>query len=272
MIAAVIFYTATFSACTKDAGVSVVYGPASATGTLIPAENSLIRRGSHILVMDGQNKYFVESRSQNMTEFEGQTVFVQGTLEANTSKTDLPVIMATSVKRSHGDEDLHRFEIPVLNIRLGVPKTWAGSIKNNVALFMLPGETNPLLTIRLLSGSALPPGGSSIFLRNRRGTRLDGQGNSTDVYILEKDTIIKLHFDPAMQEQLKSEKDGAVVAAQFEHALSTISFLTDKAVITQATGSGAGMPCGGGAGVLCSSGYFCNITDITNQIGQCKQR
>lgn len=262
----------TVSACTKDNTLNVVYGPTSATGTLLRAENSLIRRGSHILVVNNKNTYFVESRTQNLIELEGQTVYVQGTLQPNTSKSDLPVIMADSVKRSHGDEDLHRFEIPALNIRLGVPKTWGGSIKNTTATFMLPGETTPLLTIKLMSGSTLPPGGSPIFIKNRRGTRIEGRANAADVYILEKNTIIELHFDPVMQEQLKTEEEGAIVASQFSRALSTISFLSDKEVITRTSGSGAGVPCGGAAGVLCAAGYFCNITDLTNQIGQCKER
>ncbi len=263
--------TAAVSACTRDNTLNIVYGPMNATGTLIRAENSLIRRGSHILVINKKKTYFVESRTQNLTELEGQTVYVEGTLQPNTAKSDLPVIMADSVKRSHGDEDLHRFEIPALNIRLGVPRTWGGSIKNTTATFMLPGETMPLLTIRLMSGSTLPQG-SPIFVRNRRGVRIDGQGNAVDVFILEKDNIIELHFDPAMQQQLKTEEEGAVVASQFSRALSTISFLTDKDLTPHTSGSGAGLPCGGTAGVLCATGYFCNITDLAHQIGQCKER
>lgn len=271
-LVAAITTATTLSACTKDEGPHIAYGPTSATGTLIKAENSLVRRGSHILMVESEKKFFVESRSQNLSELEGQTVFVQGILEPNTSKDELPVLVAETVKRSHGDEDLHRFEIPTLNIRIGVPQTWEGSIKNKVATFMMPGETNPLLTIRLMSGTTLPPGGTSLFIKNRRATSIEGQGKSRDVYILEKDTVIELHFDPAMQEQLTTEEAGAVVASQFERALGTLSFLTDKESVTQVTGSGAGTPCGGAAGVLCGTGYFCNITDLENQIGQCKAR
>jgi hypothetical protein len=224
------------------------------------------------LVVAGEKKYFVESRTQNLSDLEGQTVFAEGTLEANTTKSDLPVLVAMNVKRSHGDEDLHRFEIPALNLRIGVPLTWAGTIKNNVASFMMAGETLPLLTIRRMSGTTLPPGGTSIFIKNRRGTRIEGQANLVDVYILEKDTVIEFHFDPAMQSQLKTEEEGAIVASQFERSLSTISFLTDKEAVVPVAGSGASMPCGGSAGILCPSGYFCNINDFTNQIGQCKER
>lgn len=271
-ITAVIAASATLASCTRNNGPTVTYGPITATGTLIAAENSLIRRGSHLLVMEGVPKYFVESRTQNMSELEGQTVFITGTLEANTTKEDLPVISATSLKRSHGDEDLHRFEIPALNIRLGVPKTWTGTIEKKVAVFMLTGETTPLLTIRLMSGTTLPPGGTSIFLRNRRGIRRDGGRGDIDIFILEKGSIIELLFDPTLQQQLVTEEDRAIVTSQFQRALGTISFLTDKDVLIKTTGSGAGVPCGGSAGVLCQSGYFCNITDTTNQIGQCKER
>jgi hypothetical protein len=75
-----------------------------------------------------------------------------------------------------------------------------------------------------------------------------------------------------MQEQLKTEEEGAIVASQFERALGTISFLTDKESSVQKTGTGAGTMCGGAAGILCGPGYFCNITDMTTQVGQCKER
>lgn len=260
-----------FSSCTKERSPSAAYGALSATGTLIRAENSLVRRGSHILVIDGRQQYFVESRTQNMTALEGQTVSVQGTLEENTTP-DLPVIVATSVRPSFGDEDLHRFEIPSLNLRIGVPQTWQGSINNKVTTFLLAGETVPLLTIRRMSGSTLPPGGRSLFIKNRRGTRLDGQGNSSVVYIVEKDSIIELQFDPALQQQLITAEDGAIVASQFERALSTITFLTDKDAAMPTTNSGAGMTCGGAGGILCGDGYYCNIVDLVHQVGQCKER
>lgn len=263
---------ATVSACTRDADPQIVYGPTTATGTLIRAENSLVRRGSHMLVVENAKKFFVESRTQNLTALEGQTVFVQGILEPNTSSSELPVLVAETVKRSYGDEDLHRFEIPTLNLRIGVPKTWAGSISNKVATFMLAGETSPLLTIRLLSGTTLPSGGTAIFLQNRRGTKIAGQGNAVVVYILEKNTVLEFRFDPTLQEQLRTEEDGAIIASQFDRALGTLSFLSDKAPTTKQSGSGAGAMCGGAAGILCGTGYFCNITDSELQIGTCKER
>ncbi len=270
---AVVFVTvAAFNACTQEKRIEFVSGPVSATGTLIRAENSLVRRGSHLLVVSGEATYFVESRTQSMTDLEGQTVNVLGILEANTSPKDLPVIMATSVRRTHGDEDLHRFEIPALNLRIGLPQTWAGSIKGTAAKFLMAGEEIPILTIRLMSGSTLPPGGTPIYIKNRRGTRLSGLAHASDVYILEKNTIIELHFDPVMQSQLTQQEDGAIAASQFERALLTISFLSDKEPAKHVTSSGAGVLCGGSAGILCGTGYFCNITDTQLQMGECKAR
>lgn len=258
--------------CKKNDEVKIPYGPFSATGTLVRADVSLIRRGTHILLIEGKQTYFVESRTQNMRELEGSVVYVEGKLEPNATKTDLPVLVATSVKRSHGDEDLHRFEIPALNLRLGVPESWGATIQKNVASFLLPGETLPILSIRLMSGSTLPPGGSALFVKNRRGTKISSIAGGSDVYILEKGTVIHIHFDPSSQDQLKTVEDAAIAAAEFERILGSISFMTDKDVPTVTTGSGAGMPCGGSAGVLCPAGYFCNVVDTVERIGQCKKR
>lgn len=260
------------TSCKKKDVVTVPYGPLSATGTLIRAEVSLIRRGTHILVIEGKQTYFVESRTQNMKELEGSVVYAIGTLQPNTTKTDLPVLVATGVKRSHGDTDLHRFEIPALNLRLGIPESWGATIQKNVASFLLPNETIPILTIRLMSGSVLPPGGSSLFIKNRRGTKISSIAGGSEVYILEKGTVIHLHFDPSSQEQLETLEDAAIIAAEFERILDSLSFISDKEILKTGTGSGVGTPCGGPAGVLCPAGYFCNVVDTVERIGQCKKR
>lgn len=271
LAAVIITSSATLASC-GDEAATVSYGPVTATGTLIRADVSLVRRGTHLLIIDEQPTYFVESRTQNMTELEGYVVFVDGELRPNTPASELPVLLATTVKRSHGDEDMKRFEIPALNIRLGVPETWEASLQKSIATFRLSGEASPLLTIRLFSGSSLPPGGTPLYVKNRASTKFDREGEGAEVYILEKSTVIHLYFDPASQDQIGSADAAKVLAAQFDRILGSLSFITDKALQPVSTGSGSGMPCGGSAGIVCPQGSYCNITDPVERIGQCRAR
>lgn len=263
---------ATLSACTKKPVDQAPLGPLSVTGTLVKAGQSLVRRGTHELIIGGKLMYYVESRTENLSDFEGQTVSVQGNLEANSTPEELPVLVIQTIKGLDQNVDLHRFEVPELNLRLGIPVGWQGSIADHTAMFMMPDEAQPLLTIRRMSGSTLPPGGSPLYIRNRRTTRITAGGGASDISILDKDTVILLHFDPALQKSIKSKEDGDIVNAQFERVLSSITFLSDKEATVVITGSGSGLSCGGVSGTVCPAGSFCDITDFSARSGQCKSR
>ena len=216
--------------------------------------------------------YYVESRTENLADYEGQTVAIEGMLEANTTNADLPVLVAEKIKGLDQNADLRRFEIPDLNLRVGIPVGWNGAIREHVASFLLEGETEPLLSIRRMSGSTLPPGGTLLFIKNRRTTRISLGGGASDVYILDKDTVIHLYFDPAKQESIRTKEDSEIVNAQFERVLSSITFMNEKSLTTQNSGTGAGLPCGGVAGQRCPSGTFCDVKDIVTKTGVCKTR
>lgn len=272
MMVATFAVVLSLTACKQDTQPMVKYGSTTATGTLISANVDLVRRGTHILMVDNVKTYYVESRTHNLTQLEGQIISITGNLEPNTVKTELPVLVAETITGGVGDEDLHRYEIPSLNIRLGAPKTWTAEIVGTVATFRLPNESDPLLAIRRLSGSTLPPGGAQIYVKNRKGSRFNNGSGMIDTYILEKDTLIQFHFDPATQKKVKTPEHGALLGAEFERVLSTISFLTDKELAPTQTGSGATTICGGAAGLLCPSGTFCNITNFESREGVCKKR
>lgn len=259
----------TVSGCKKQNDPGIPYGPMTATGILIRADVSLIRRGSHALVIGEKTVFYVESRTQNLSDFEGLTVNVSGTLEKNADEADLPVLVAESMKGPTENEDMRRFEAPFLNLRLGVPESWKGSIKDGTASFRLEGEAEPLMTIRQMSGTTLPPG-NPLFIKNRRTTRLDTEQGS-DLYILEKATVIHIHFDAATQKQLTTKEEADIVTAQFQRVLSAISFITDREAATPSTSSGSSTVCGGVAGIVCEAGFFCNITDFETRIGICKR-
>ncbi len=261
------------SACShgeQDNKTSV--GPTTATGTLIAAEVSLIRRGSHKLIIDGKPTYYVESKSENLREYEGRTVSIQGIVEKNTRQSDLPILVVEKISSDVGSDGLHLWNIPALNLRIAAPEEWKASIKGTVATFALDNETETLLSIVLLSGSTLPPG-STFYVNNRPAVRTESAGNTIqEVYILEKDTVIRLHFDSSTQRSIQTKEEGTILADEFERLLSNVVFLSDSKRNTISAGSGSGVACGGEAGILCASGYYCNITEGDAKIGVCVQR
>ena len=72
-------------------------GEQTVTGILELTELSFVRRGTHMLYMDGVPVYYVESKVVNLSAHEGKSVELTGTLERNTDKNDIPVLVVTSL-------------------------------------------------------------------------------------------------------------------------------------------------------------------------------
>ncbi len=246
-------------------------GPVSITGSLLPAEISLIRRGTHLLLVNGARTYYVESKTVNLVDFEGRTVHIEGTAQPNTGKQDLPVLIASTVNASMNDGALHEWEIPALDLKMSVPATWRASIKKNVVAFSLVGEQAPLLTISLLSGSVLPAG-TPYYLSGPRAVRLasDSDTLTEDIVVQDRGFSLQFHFDASSQQSVTRVEDVKLLQSEFQNALSTLTFLSDRNPDLPPSGSGAMIPCGGPAGILCPHGSFCNVTDFEARIGQCK--
>ncbi|MDD5055879.1 MAG: hypothetical protein PHZ00_06470 [Candidatus Peribacteraceae bacterium] len=259
------------SACKQSPTTTYVYGPTTATGTIVRADVSLVRRGTHTLMMNDSSIYFLESKTVDLRSFEGQTVVISGMLEPNSTDQELPVLVVSAAQRGVGKEDVRTWEIPTLGIRLSSPANWAGTIRNATAIFSLIGEEEPLLTIEWSSGSVLPSG-TPLYIRNRRTVEVSSGTLSKDVFILDSDMILKLHFDPTSQQRVRTLEEGEILAGEFEALLSSITFLADEGASVIRTGSGSGSPCGGPAGILCGAGSYCEIVDTVNQVGKCKQR
>ena len=264
-------FTFSLSACQKAPINQPPLGPISATGTLIPAEVSLLRRGTHILMVNGRQTYYVESKTEDLVSIEGQTVHIAGIAEANTSKDDLPVLVLSELTSVNGESGLHVWTIPSLDIRMQTPGRWKATIEKNVANFLLPGESNPILTISISGSGSLPISSSPYYLSGHRAVRietLNGSG-ATDVYVQGKSTILFLHFDASNQTSVKRMEDAKLLRSEFDFSLSTLTFLSDNSVA--ATGSGsAASECGGGGNTLCPQGSFCNILDPDAKTDRCQ--
>jgi len=245
------------------------YGGLSGTGVLMRADVSLHRRGSHVLMKNGSKQFYIESRTQNLQEFEGKTVYIEGILVKNTDSSDLPVLEASSVKSVNGDDDMHTWEIPALNIQVETPSVWKPTIQMNVASFFLQDEEEPIMTIQSLSGSKLPQG-VSLYVAGRPATRMTGERQKEEVWIRDGTSIIQIHFDPASQKSIVDPEDLERARMQFEEMLLRMTLMTDNRASRPSSGTGASIPCGGSAGILCPQGFFCNISDFQNRIGHCK--
>lgn len=259
------------SACQRTPTTTYIYGPLTATGTIIRADVSLVRRGTHTLTINGRKMYFLESKTVDLRSFEGQTVAIGGSLEPNATIDDLPVLVVSTAERVIGKGDLHTWEIPILGIRLSIPINWAGNISNGQASFALSGESQPIMTIEEMSGAVLPEG-TPLYIQNRKSMEIRSATLAEDVLILDGDHILRLHFDPAGLEKVRTLEEGEVLAGQFQAILASIQFLDDQSNIILPTGSGSNAPCGGPAGILCPTGSYCDISDPVNQVGQCKSR
>lgn len=259
-----------FVGCTSTE-TKITYGPVSGTGTLIPAELSLVRRGTHLLIMNSGKKYYVESKTENLQSLEGLTVFIEGRLEKNTKNTDPPVIVVEKIKGDFTAKDLHIWNIPALNLRVQTPNTWKGTLSNGDAMFSLATETEPLLTIRSMSGSDLPPG-HIFYVQNRKAVSTENGGVVRELYIQENQRVIRIHFDPTTQTSITSTVEAKILQSQFERMLSSLVFIKDDSQKNRNTSSGSLQGCGGIAKILCSDTEYCDITDQATGTGMCKPK
>lgn len=269
---AIFTLTLSLSACTKTPLNQPPLGPISATGTLIPAEVSLLRRGSYLFLINGKQMYYVESKTENLVQTEGQTVHIEGIAEANTSKGDLPVLIISKLTSVKGESGLRVWNIPALDIQLQAPSTWKASIQKNVATFLLPREEIPLLVINVSESDSLPVGGSHYYLSGHRAVRIDAQEGSSksDVFVQGKEFILHLHFDATKQQSIERMEDAKLLESEFEFIVNSLKFLSDKRDTNSGSGSGLSVPCGGEGNVLCPQGSFCDVFDPALRIGKCR--
>ncbi len=259
------------AACTKTTVSLSPLGPVSGTGTLIPADVSLLRRGSHLFLINGKQTYYVESKTENLVAVEGQTVYLEGIAEKNTSKNHLPVLIISKLTSVKGDSGLHLWNIPALDIQLQTPNAWKGNIQKSVASFLLPGEEIPLLIIRISGSGSLPTGGSEYYLSGHRTVRIGTQGSGkADVFVEDNDSILHIRFDVSTQRSIERVEDAKLLESEFEFALNSIKFLSDKRGTNTGSGDLLSAPCGGAANILCPQGSFCDVFDPALKIGKCR--
>ncbi len=266
---------AAFAACSKDTvnKKTYTYGPTSQTGSVVSADISLVRRGTHMLRVNGEDMFYMESKTENLQEYAGQTVYVQGKLEPNTRDTHLPVLVVEKLISRQQAITPHEWRIPVLGIVITTPDTWDATINNEIVTFGLKGSGSgeEMLTVTRKPGTTMPQG-ESIFAAGGHGIRVrDANSGLQDVYVAgAASTTIRLHFTP---DASLDTDELATLTKEFDDVVRSVRLLTSGTNASGATtGSGAtNMPCGGSAGILCPAGQYCEVIDTATNVGKCRK-
>lgn len=238
------------------------------TGTLLPAEISTLRRGTHLLTDQGQPVTFVESTTVNLRSFEGKTVVIRGVFEPNADPSLLPVLVTQDVQAV--EKDSSPFSLPAYGLSGTVPRAWVEGTQQDRTVFFVEGSTLPLVTIALKKQTPLPARGAPFLITGHHAVREITPGTNAETTSVERgDDLIVLTYTPP-----DASDNAAFLHAQWTAFLTSLA-LTDAASSSANAGASvssapAGQPCGGTAGILCPEGQYCAIEDLAENIGHCR--
>lgn len=259
----------TLSACGQKQPQELPTGTLSFSGSLVQAELSLTRRGTHILRQNDRDVYYVESSTVNLNQYAGMDVTITGHLEHNSDPNAQPVIVADSVVLIQVPS--HSWSIPALSMNFSAPLTWQGTLFSDGISFTETGSAAPILKIHRSSLNALTTGTPLVIGGQEAVKATSGSGdvlyvaNGKDVIAIEASSSLSVSTGSSSEQQ------------NLERLLKSITFtgggsssFGSGTTVHTGTGGMAGTPCGGSAGILCPAGSYCEITDRTSGIGVCQ--
>lgn len=235
-------------------------GEQTLTGTVNRAPLSLTRRGTHVLSINGERVTMLESTTVALDKYEGKAVTLHGTFEANTDAVSLPVLVVTGVddvKTEYRPE-----AVPSLGLTFSVPSDWTKDGQEPAFSFTASGSSAAVLRLEVLPGVVLPSD-SNLSISSRLATRrIDAKSGSGVITVqLDQARILALRFAPLAP-------DPVTALEQLSQIVRTLKFASNGSG-TVSAGTGALLPCGGTAGILCPKGSYCQIIDAQNRVGTC---
>lgn len=253
------------SACTTDVAPPLPSGVQSATGAVRRVELSLVRRGTHMLVVDGKPLYFLESRSVDLRPFEETTVGVHGTLARNTDADDLPVLVVEGVTAAAVPSGA-AVAFPALRMTLVMPQTWQKQAEGARTVFSASGAQT-VLRIGPSPLASLPEDGVLLLLGGRKAARTFSSTGVEELTVDAFGTLVLLELPPfaSADRALITERAGVLQSIAFVGTASS----SVASPSSQTSSQGANY-CGGAAGILCPRGSICIITDAAANVGYCK--
>lgn len=236
------------------------------SGVLLPAELSLARRGTHVLVQNDTELYFVESPVVTLRNYERKLVTLRGILEPNIEQKLLPVLVVDSIVDV--ESTTREWGIRKIDLSLTTPKTWQQRNEEGQVQFFVEELDRPILTLDEQVSTGEFPLGESIVVDGHPAVRIANEQNGNQaVYVLRDDTMVTFLFAP------RNHPNPERLREEWLSVLSSATFLSRTNSSAGATGTGTtppGTPCGGPAGVLCPSGFYCEVTDTEADIGTCR--
>lgn len=260
-----VFVVTLFVSCTSRVLPTLPDGEQTVAGILKAAELSAVRRGSHIIEQEGVDVYYAESSLVHLREYQDKHVTLRGHFEYNTDPEDLPVFVVDSIVDV--EETVKEHVLSRISVRFKAPVHWKLTEADGRYIFTTEGNEDPLLTVWQEPGDTLPEGGVPIVIDASRATRLvDELTNAQLIAVRHGDAILMLRFTPG--KRITADR----LYEDFVQLLKTVELLSTKEATQPVIGTGAlSSPCGGTAGILCPSGYFCEIQDFTENIGRCRK-
>jgi len=253
-------------------------GVQTMTGVLQPVSISITRRGSHVLLQQGEQMYYVESAKKDLRNFEGVDVVITGEIERNTDPNALPVLVASGVTLVQSQT--RTWVYPAHGLTLDTPSNWSGSILLDGMQFTADDESGQAALKIYPSILTRLPQGTAMRVDGRNAVRMTETG-ATVVYIQNGQIILALSFpqneeadwNPSSQDILRVVRSvhfSGIARSSASTSAFPRSVRSSGSAASAVTSAVGGAPCGGPAGVLCPSGQYCEITDATDGIGRCR--
>ncbi|MFH0770660.1 MAG: hypothetical protein V1926_04765 [Candidatus Peregrinibacteria bacterium] len=265
----------TLYSCGRPPDRVLPLGEQSVTGLLVPAELSAVRRGSHFLRQGEQECCYLESTTVNLQSYANRTVTVMGVFERNIEASDLPVLVVRSIVASSTDEPATRFRSMQFGFSFEIPSGWSEEHPSDSEVqFLLSGSLLPVLSVFSEDRSAVKTG-VAIVVAGRPAVRTmnDATGEES-VSLLRQEGAVTLLFTPRNHTQmdlLKSQWLTLLRSISFFADSSSSSFSSPSSVSSVQSGTGSVVFCGGPAGILCPTGFFCDISNLQENIGKCRR-
>ncbi|MBI3331366.1 hypothetical protein HYZ99_00215 [Candidatus Peregrinibacteria bacterium] len=281
------------SACDRTpAGPPLPEGIQELQGIVRPAEIKVVRRGTHVLMQQGRETYFLESAAVNLRDFEEHEVMVRGIFEHNTDPTAAPVLVVEEIVKD--ELSTRAWSLPLLSITFEVPKDWVGAVTGDHASFTASGSLKTVLNVyarplddapfQAMNGPAEQEDREimPIVIASKRALRvLDEATGAQSIYIdlgatMENPAlrVITFEYDPPAtltEPQAREVMLRLIRSISLGASKSSASSSRGRSTGTGSSLENEGAPCGGTAGVLCPSGYYCDVTDLEANIGRCKK-
>lgn len=261
-------------------------GVVTQTGILQKTEISITRRGSHLLLVDGEPMYLVESKEIHLGPMEGKRVALEGEVEHNIDEQDLPVFVVSGAELM--DVNLPLYQDHQFGYRFPVPMEYLSVYSEEEKMMRFVDREDQDITIIALRHLPIPadqtftayvsglfPDGVVIQVGGYPAWQsIDATSGGQRVLIDLGTRVIDLSLTPPSDDSIALHRSLFLsILASFEFDVpyqggeSTSSTGSDS---DSSKATASGIPCGGPAGILCPEGEYCNVTDFAEGIGRCE--